>query len=547
MQSISFRHLFPNYGGLTLLFIDYVYNFKSVKEFYNHDFNDFEGLRDLIETVLKNYKNREKVVQVLKEQNFSYGNYHAKENLELLSRDNTLAVVTGQQVGFLSGPIYTIYKIMTAIKLSHFLSEKFPEYNFVPVFYLESEDHDFFESNHAKIFNANSELTKIEFIPADGFKENYGPVGEVKFDDKIGDALQRLKDELQDSEFKNDVLNLIGSAYRNGVNFAEAFSRYVGELFKNFGLVFLNPNNVELKRLLVSVFEKEIDEHPKLSNLIIDVSAEIEKRNYHAQAKPRAVNLFLFYRGGRYPIEPADEEGMFRLKGVRFKFSKGELKHILETNPQALSPNVILRPICQDTLLPTIFYVAGPSEIAYFAQLKPAYVYFGVPMPVIFPRMSATLIEPKVKKILEKYSIDIREIFSDFSAVAKKITSMSSNVDIDGFFYTVRSRIESLLGEVKDFVSNIEPSLGGAVDNSTNKILYHINSIYEKTINANQKQNEIVTRQIEKLKLNLLPEDELQERVLNITYFLNKYGPSLISRLFDDLEMFEFNHQIVYL
>ncbi|MFN3135753.1 MAG: bacillithiol biosynthesis cysteine-adding enzyme BshC, partial [Candidatus Kryptonium sp.] len=436
---------------------------------------------------------------------------------------------------------------ITAIKLSHFLSEKFPDYNFVPVFYLESEDHDFLESNHAKIFNANNELIKVEFIPADGFKENYGPVGGIKFDDKIDDALQRLKDELQESEFKDEILNLVGSAYRKDVSFAEAFSKYISELFKNFGLVFLNPNDVNLKKLLTPVFEKEIEEHPKLSNLIIDVSAELEARDYHAQAKPRAINLFLFYKGGRYPIEPAEEEGMFRLKGVRFKFSKGELKHILEVNPQALSPNVILRPICQDTLLPTISYIAGPSEIAYFAQFKPAYVYFGVPMPLIFPRISATLIEPKVKKVLEKYDIDIREIFSDFSSVARKITSMSSDVDIDGFFHSVRSRIESLLGEIKDFVSNIEPSLGGAVDNSTSKILYHINNIYEKAINMNQKRNEVVTKQIEKLKINLLPEDELQERVLNVTYFLNKYGTSLINRLFDELEMFEFNHQIVYL
>ncbi|CUS76979.1 bacillithiol biosynthesis cysteine-adding enzyme BshC [Candidatus Kryptonium thompsonii] len=547
MQPVNFRYLFPNYGGLTLLFIDYIYNFKSVKEFYNHDFNDFDNLPSLIETVLKNYKNRGEVVQVLKRQNFSYGNHYASENLELLSRDNTLAVVTGQQVGFLSGPLYTIYKIITAIKLSHFLSEKFPDYNFVPVFYLESEDHDFFEANHAKIFNANNELIKVEFVPADGFKENYGPVGEIKFDDGIENVLQKLKDELQDSEFKEAVLSLVNSAYQKDISFVEAFARYVGELFKNFGLIFLNPNDANLKKLLTPVFEKEIDEHPKLSNRIIDVSAELEKRNYHAQAKPRAINLFLLYRGGRYPIEPADEEGMFRLKGVRFKFSKGELKHILETNPQALSPNVILRPICQDTLLPTISYIAGPSEIAYFAQLKPAYVYFGVPMPVIFPRISATLIEPKVRKVLEKYNINIHEIFSDFPSVAKKITAESLDVDIDGFFHTVRSRIESLLGEIKDFVSNIEPSLGGAVDNSSSKILYHINSIYEKTINMNQKRNEIVAKQIEKLKLNLLPEDELQERVLNITYFLNKYGPSLINRLFDDLEMFEFNHQILYL
>lgn len=546
MQSVNFRYLFPNYGGVTRLFIDYVYNFKNVQKFYNYDFNDFGNLNSLIESVLKSYKNRKEIVEILERQNFYYGNFNAKEKFELLSKDNTLVVVTGQQVGLMSGPLYTIYKIITAIKLSNFLSEKFPNFNFVPVFYLESEDHDFFEANHVKIFNQSNELVKIEFNPEDNPRENYGPVGEVKFNERFEVVLKRLEEELQDSEFKSDVMNFVRLTYKEGSNFAESFAKFVGGLFKNHGLILLNPNDAELKKFLVPIFEREIDEHPKLSNLIVDVSAELEEK-YHAQVKPRAINLFLFYRGGRYPIEPAEEKGMFRLKGARFKFSKGELKHILETNPQAVSPNVILRPICQDALLPTIFYVAGPSEIAYFAQLKPAYIYFGLPMPVIFPRISATLVEPKVRKILEKYNVKLEEIFSDFSSVMKKISVMNSDVDIEGFFKAVKSRIEFLLGEVKDFVLGVEPSLGGAIDNSASKILYHINSIYEKTVSANQRKNETILRQIEKIKINLFPENEVQERVLNIVYFLNKYGFGLIDRLFSELEVFDFNHQVVYL
>ncbi|CUS99294.1 bacillithiol biosynthesis cysteine-adding enzyme BshC [Candidatus Chrysopegis kryptomonas] len=546
MNSLSFRYLFPKYGGVTKLFIDYIYNFKNVSKFYAHDFGNFENLGELIENVLKSYKNRAKVVEILKKQNSLYGNFSAEKNLELLSKDNTLAVVTGQQVGLFSGPLYTIFKIITTIKLSAFLSEKFTDYNFVPVFYLESEDHDFFEANNAKIFNSKNELIKIEFNPDETKKENYGPVGEIKFNQRINDTLKNLEVELQDTEFKNDLLGLLRSSYYEGANFAEAFAKFVGELFKDWGLIFLNPNDADLKKLLVPIFEKEIDEHPKLSSLIIDVSAELEE-DYHAQIKPRPINLFMFYKGGRYPIEPADEEGIFRLKGVRFKFSRGELKNILDSNPQLLSPNVVLRPICQDVLLPTISYVAGPSEIAYFAQLKPAYFYFNVPMPVIFPRISATLIEPKIKKIIEKYDVDIREIFSDISSVVKKILISSSDVDIDAFFNVVKSRFDALLDEVKDFVSKVDPNLSGAVDNSRAKILYHINSIYEKTLSAHQKKNEIIAGQIEKLKINLFPEEELQERILNITYFLNKYGFDLIEKLFNEFDAFDFNHQIVYL
>ncbi len=544
MLTLNFKFLFPSYGGTTHLFLDYIYNFKNVAKYYARDFNDFSI--ELIQEILAGYKNRGEVAQVLRRQNLSFGNRYADENIKLFEKENTLAVVTGQQVGLFTGPVYTIYKIISAIKLSSALAEKFPEYNFVPVFYLEGEDHDFFEANHAKVFNSNNELVKIEFIPEHSPKENYGPVGALKFDKKIKDVLNKLESELQDSEFKGELMNLIRSAYDEGINFTEAFVKFCAELFKDFGLIFLNPSDPELKQLLVPIFRKEIEEHPKLAELIIDVSADLENK-YHAQAKPRPLNLFLIYKGGRFPIEPDEQEGIFKLKGVRFKFSKGELINILETSPQLLSPNVVLRPICQDVLLPTFAYIAGPSEIAYFAQIKPAYEYFNIPMPIIFPRISATLIEPKVKKILEKYGIDIREVYTDFNSLAKRIILANSDVDIQGFFDSVRSKLSSLLDEVKSFVSGIDPSLSGAVENSSGKIFYHIDNIYEKTLTASQRKNEIISQQIQKLKLNLLPEDELQERILNITYFLNKYGFQLIGKLFDELEIFEFNHQFVYL
>jgi uncharacterized protein YllA (UPF0747 family) len=152
-----------------------------------------------------------------------------------------------------------------------------------------------------------------------------------------------------------------------------------------------------------------------------------------------------------------------------------------------------------------------------------------------------------VRRIIEKYEIDIREVYTDFNSLAKRIILANSEVDIKGFFDSVRSRLGSLLDEVKVFVAGVEPSLVGAVENSSDKIFYHINNIYEKTLSASQRKNEVISQQIQKLKLNLLPEDELQERVLNITYFLNKYGLGLMGKLFDELEVFEFNHQFVYL
>lgn len=546
MRSISYRYLFPNYGGITRLFIDYIYNFGSVQRFYNLSFSDFSNLNDLIESVLKNYKNRSKIVEILERQNLLYANPNFREKLDLLRRDNTLAVVTGQQVGLLSGPLYTIYKIIATIKIANFLSEKFSDFNFVPVFYLESEDHDFLEANNAKVLNLDNEVVKISFDLENQQSENYGPIGEIRFNDKINDTLKKLEDTLQETEFKNTLMMFIRSVYKEGFSFADSFARFIGKIFEKYGLLFINPCDNEVKKMLTPIFEKEIDEYPKLSNLIIDVSAELEEK-YHVQVKPRAINLFLLYKGGRYPIEPAEVEGMFRLKGARFKFSRGELKHILETNPQALSPNVVLRPICQDTLLPTIFYIAGPSEIAYFAQFKPAYAYFGIPMPVIFPRISVTLIEPKVKKILERHDIKIEEVFSNFSAVAKKIWESTLQGDIEEFFKTVREKTMSLLEEIKGFAVNIDPSLSDVVDSSANKIFYHINNIYEKTLKANQRRNEDIGKRIKKLKNNLLPEGEIQERILNIVYFLNKYDFKLIDKLFDETDVFDFNHQFVYL
>ena len=230
---------------------------------------------------------------------------------------------------------------------------------------------------------------------------NRGSVGALRIDDGIEAVLAALDGDLAKTEFHPAVMNLLRSCYKPGVDFGTAFGTLMHALFPDEGLVLLNPLDREIKQLLAPVFRKELETSPRASEAIISQTAQLEGR-YHAQVKARSINLFMQWKGGRYGIDPRKEHGDFWLKGTRQYFTREELMTMLDAEPERFSPNVVLRPICQDTLLPTVAYVGGPGEIAYFAQFKGAYEVFGIPMPVIYPRASVTLLEPRFAAVLDK-------------------------------------------------------------------------------------------------------------------------------------------------
>ena len=544
MKTLDYRSLPLTSANVTPLFLDYLYDFPVVEKYYNGDYRADEFIAAHTEKISSFARDRETLAQVLWEQaeHFQCG-AKSRAHIELLRKENTFAVVTGQQVGIFSGPLYTLYKILTTIKLTEHLAEKYPDKNFVPIFWLEGEDHDFAEMSSVSVLTADNSFQLFQYLIGGIPQEkNYGAVGEIIFDFFFNECKATIFSTLLPTEFSAQMKEIFSTAYSDGVSFNAAFVALINALLEDSGLIFLSANDRRLKNLLLPLFKKEILEHPKSSQLVIERSAELEEK-YHAQLKPRPVNLFLFHSDGRFAIDSIDEK--FWLRGTRKYFSRDELLSILETSPEKFSPNVVLRPLCQETLLPTVAYIAGPSEIAYFAQLKPLYEYFSIPMPVIYPRASATIVEQRISNVLEKFHLSIEDFFRGKDDVVQRISQQLSAINIEEVFQGAEKEITNQLEQLREALQPIDATLVPAMENARNKMLFQLHSMKERATAATQKKHQTALLQIEKAFHSFLPNDNWQERELNIIYFLNKYGMDFLTMLKTELSPFIFHHQLI--
>jgi bacillithiol biosynthesis cysteine-adding enzyme BshC len=528
------------------LFYDYVYEFQEVARFFPFNFRDNASFDLILKQGESRNLNRTALSSILMRQNQAFGcNERTLEHVAMLEKPSTFAVVTGQQVTLFGGPLYTIFKTITAIKLAERLKAKYPHYEFVPVFWLEGEDHDFQEMNHVSVIDSEGKPVRITYlhggVPAEA---NLGPVGELAFDATISSTVSELESTLQKSEFTERLLSEVRRWYAPGTTFLRAFVSWMNHLFEDFGLVFISSNDQEVKHLLAPLFEKEIAGFPRTSQLMIARSAELEE-NYHAQIKPRSVNLLLFHKGGRYPIEPREND--FSLKGTRHYLAPEDLRAIARNSPELLSPNVVLRPIAQDALLPTVAYVGGPSEIAYSAQLRPVYEYFEVPQPVVFPRASGSFIEERVERVMQKYDLDLLQLFEDPESVYRQVLQRVAETDVDALFGSATTGVADLIGQLKFGLKEIDPTLLGPLEGTKSKVEGALAALKEKAFAAQKRRNETAIRQIERATNTLLPYGNLQEREISILYYMNKYGPELVKWLSSELEIYGFKHQVISL
>jgi bacillithiol biosynthesis cysteine-adding enzyme BshC len=544
VSSIQFSELPTAVGGFSTLYRDYIGDFQKVRHFFASDFRPIsnlvreDGVREFPKT------RRTLLTTLLTEQNRAFGGSEKTfHNIDLLGADTTFAVVTGQQVGIAGGPLYTVYKTLTALKLTEKLHETHPGLNFVPVFWLEGEDHDLEEMNTVGVLNQENNPVRVAYWPkGKPAVKNVLPVGEIVIDEHIDAFIEELGRTLPNSEFKKPLLESLRAAYAPGTTFNRAFALWMNHLLPDAGLIFISANDPRIKKELAGIFRSEIEHFPAVSQLIIQRSAELEN-GYHAQIKTKAMNLFLYHKGGRYFIEPREND--FSLKGTRHYLTREELLGIVDTQPELLSPNVALRPICQDTILPTVAYVAGPSEIAYFAQLEPVYRHFKLPMPVIYPRISATIVEERVNRTLEKFELSINELFAPPAKIRKKVLDLISEVNIEEMFDDARHRMNDNLNELKFGLQYIDQTLLGALETTRSKNDANISLLKEKTVEAQARRHETALRQLHKATSTIYPNDNYQEREFSVVQFLNKYGPDFVDRLSAALRMEEYTHQLL--
>ena len=535
---------FSDIPGHENIFLDYLYEFENVSRFFKTNFRNKEEFLNNFKSVSDSNKtDREKLVNLIEEQ---YGNTTLSgktvQNLELLKSKKTLTVVTGQQLGLFGGPLYTIYKIITAIKLSNYLSERYDEFKFVPIFWLEGDDHDFNEIRHVNLVNDNNEIQVFNYgeeIPED---EDRGSVGFMKIDGSINKLFEEITLNIRNTEFTPDLFFNLKSFYTTDKTLKEAFRELIFWLFDKHGLIIFDPQAKGIKEMMTPIFKKELTDYRKHTETMVGVSAELEDL-YHAQVKVRPVNLFYNTDGGRFLLDPVDNE--FRLHKRRKRFGYEELINLMDTEPENFSPNVLLRPVCQDYVLPTAFYVGGPSEIAYLAQVMPLYDFFNLQAPIIYPRSSATILEKNIGSIIEKYNLSVNQIFWEPEALQEHVLASLSDVTIENIFGDAREKIDLALDQLKEKLFDFDKTMSDAGTKYRQKILNYLDEFRGKAIDSQKRKHETTLRQIDKLSSTLFPNGTLQERELNFVYFVNKYGPDILDKIFEAIEINRFEHQII--
>jgi len=532
--------------GTPQLFNDYVTNESDARNYFMGHFSDLMAYETHLQLLERRTYLRAQLYDALVAQNKGFFSPAASfSNLEAFKDERTFAVVTGQQVGLFTGPLYTIYKALTAVQLSRWLSDQFPAYRFIPMFWLESEDHDFLEINNAGVITKENEFARVQYAQPDEEDDsrNLTPISRLAIDERIESTLHALREHLQESDFTDEMFRTLRSMYTPGNGLQTSFARLFNDLYPESGLVFVDPSDPTLKQLLAPVILQELETYPTTGEEVIKRSAELEER-YHAQIKPRAVNLFLLHRGNRYPVEP-NEYGFF-LRGTRQRFTNEEMLDIANNEPERFSPNVLLRPIMQDFLLPTAAYVAGPSEVSYFAQLQPAYDHFQVPMPVIFPRSSLTILERKVDKVFRKFELPYAAMFADDEEAFRMITADDSTdnaLDFDEFRQLMEEWSERFLKEAVRENANLE----GPADTTVRNMRKALSVFEEKLFQHRRQKHDVLTRQIEKMHVYLAPEGKPQERQVNVTTFLNRYGRDILPRLEEASLPFPAEHRLLFL
>ncbi len=531
----------PNISSLVY---DYFHEYDKVSEFFAGNFRDQTAYSLQTEKVRSRDLPREQLAALLKEQNLSYGcGAQTVDNIKKFIQDEACAVVTGQQVGLFSGPLYTIFKALTAIKLSESLNQNSLGC-FVPVFWLESNDHDFAEINHITLLDKENRIENIRYQGHSASLKT--PVSKVILSAEISNCIQQLKDLTHDSEFKPEILSQLGTAYQAGRSFVEAFAQWMTRLFKSYGLIFIDAAHPDLKDLGKDVFYTEIAQNSPSTQCALETSRKLTQKNYGTQIQLHEGILNLFLADDeRHSIQFRD--GDYSIKGRAQTLKKDELLRLLEKQPHKFSPNVLLRPLYQDTLLPTVAYVGGLSEVAYFAQMKEVYERFNLPMPIIYPRKSLTLIEKKVDKTLKTYSLKVQDIWQNADAKINEIAKEKIPQSLDKAFQTTASHLDKNLKDIKQETLAFEPTLEKSVDLTIGKIHYLINLLEKKILKASKKQNTIITQRIHLAKNSLYPNQHLQERVFNITPFLMKYGFTLMDRLYEAVDIKHHDHQLLKL
>lgn len=495
--------------------LDYLSGSPSLQPFYALPAT-VAGIEQTIQKKKAQPVNRNVLVDVLQEQYQTVAATDAvKNNIELLRSENTFTICTAHQPNLFTGPLYFVYKVLHTIRLASFLKEQLPQYNFVPVYYMGSEDADFAELNHTYV-----DGKKIEWQ-----KEQTGAVGRMVVDKTLTQLIDEIEGQLYQEQYGKEVTDLLRKCYAAGKDIQTATFELVNELYGDYGLIVLIPDHPVFKAQMKAVFEEDLFQHTPFT--IVGKTSEQLEENYEAQAFPREINLFYLKDSIRERIEKNDD-GYVVLNTDIF-FSKQQLQKELEEHPERFSPNVILRGLFQECILPNLVFIGGGGEMAYWLQLKDLFKHYKVVYPVLVLRNSFLIVEEKWKEKIQKLELSVLDFFQDENELMKMIVAKNSEnkIELNGNF----EKAEAFYEQIRIQAEAVDKTLSQYVNAIKTRSLKDLEELEKKMLRAEKRKFEEQQKQIQKIKEVLFPNNGLQERVENFSWFYAKWGKNFIKEL----------------
>lgn len=507
---------FQNSGYFSDIMVDYLNQSESIRPFYNR-FPTLANFKLQIEEKKSfSSEHRDVLVDSLLGQ---YSNLTTSEltrqHIESLREPTTFSVTTGHQLNLFTGHLYFLYKIVSVINLCKELKSEYSDHNFVPVFWMATEDHDFEEINHFYLHGK-----KITWN-----RTSSGAVGELNTQG-LEDVFKVFAEEIGSSKNADYLKSLFEKAYLKHDNLTAATRYLVNELFSEYGLVIIDGNDNALKSLFAPYVKNELLNQTSFKK----VSDTIEDFRYSIQVNPREINLFYLDKNLRERI--IKENDTYVINNTDLRFSEAEILKLVETHPERFSPNVIMRPLYQEVILPNICYTGGGGELAYWLELKSFFEEVKVPFPILLLRNSVLLVTEKQNRQREKLHLSYADLFEKQAALINRKTNEFSETDLD--FSTLKKQLEHQFGLLKRVVLKTDKSFEGAVNAQERKQIKGLENLEKRLLKANKKYFADRLEQIISLQNQLFPNQTLQERVANFSEFYEAYGKNLIDRLFEE-------------
>jgi bacillithiol biosynthesis cysteine-adding enzyme BshC len=464
----------------------------------------------------------------------------ARANAARLADPATVAVVTGQQAGLFGGPLYTLLKAVTAIQLARQVAGAHGV-PVVPVFWVASEDHDWAEVRSTLVLDQDLAVRSVAAPDVAG--AGVQSVGALAFDDRIAGTVEALAALLPQTAWTADLVAELRTHYRPGSNLGAAMAGWLDRLFGHHGLVVFDGADPDAKPLVADLFVAELDAPERTAGEVRTRGDALRALGHNPQVIPaeHATALFYLDETGRHPIRYVD--GAFEVG--RRTVSQDELRGEAASHPERFSPNVMLRPIVQDRLLPTICYVTGPGELAYQAQFGGVYAAFGVERPLFASRASVTVLDPPTVRFLDRYDLPFEDLEVGDDSVLNGLVSRVLAPDVGPAVAAMEQALADRMAALKDAAVAVDQTLAGAADTTLTRMRHALDDLHRKIVRAAKRRDEALRRQFEHARTVAFPNGIPQERALGVAALLNQYGPALVDQLVDELPTDAGHHYLV--